>query len=88
MFRLIGLAVVIFIVVIGWTQIQSVYEGAMSGKEAITEIRNKSADAIKTGDHSDTSHNGDRRASSAQTPSKTSSTERDPFAEANRLLSK
>jgi hypothetical protein len=87
MFRLIGLAVVIFFAFIGWNQIQSVYEGDISGKEAITEIRNKSADAIKTKDRSG-SHDGAPALATTEQPSTNSSDDKDPFAEANKLLSK
>ena len=41
MFRFIGLVVVIVIVVLGWPQIHQWYEGTISGKQAVGEIRNK-----------------------------------------------
>jgi hypothetical protein len=85
MFRLIGIAVVAFVVVIGWTQIKSVYDGGMSGKEAITEIRDKSADALRT--KSD-GNQAAQPAQSAQPAKPAAPAEKDPLSMANQLLSK
>jgi len=79
MFRLIGIAVVAFVVVIGWTQINNVYDGGMSGKEAITEIRDKSADALRS------KSEGNQAAQPAKPPAPA---EKDPLSMANQLLSK
>jgi hypothetical protein len=40
MLRLIGLVVVIVIIVLGWPQIHQWYEGRITGKQAVGEIRN------------------------------------------------
>jgi hypothetical protein len=85
MFRLIGIVVVVFVMVIGWTQIKKVYNGGMSGKEAITEIREKSADVLRSkpeGNHEA------QTAKPAQPNAPAEPAENDPFSMANQLLSK
>ena len=51
MLRIIGLLVVIAIVVLGWPQIQQWFNGNISGKQAVGEIRNKVGDKIITNDN-------------------------------------
>ena len=50
MLRLIGLVVVIVIIVLGWPQIHQWYEGRITPKQAVGEIRNKVGNEIITHD--------------------------------------
>lgn len=50
MLRLIGLVVVIVIIVLGWPQIHEWYEGRISAKQAVGEIRNTVGNKIITND--------------------------------------
>ena len=51
MLRLIGLIVVVAIIVLGWPQIKHFFEGSITGKQAVGEIRNKVGKEIITNDN-------------------------------------
>ena len=87
MFRLIGLAVVIFLIVVGWDQISSVYEGSTSAKDAATEIRSRSAEALRPKDDSRSGLPGPNSSATPPPPANQPG-DKDPFAEANKLLGK
>lgn len=85
MFRLIGIVVFGFVVMIGWSQIKNVYEGGMSGKEAITEIREKSANALRSKSED---HMAGQLTNSPQSAVPLAPAEKDAMSMANELLSK
>lgn len=87
MFRLIGLVVVMFVAFVGWTQIKSVYEGNLSGKDAISEIRDKSADALRSRPDG-RSTTTEVRPTPVSKPSAEKPVEKDALSVANDLLSR
>jgi hypothetical protein len=59
MLRLIGLVVVIIVVVLGWPQIHRWYDGNISGKQAVGEIRDKVGNEIITDEQNRKKHTND-----------------------------